>query len=302
MKKNFGRMAVLSALSLALVACGGGASSAADSTATSDAASVASADATSAATSAASADATSTTSTTQTAPAATSIIGTWKLAAMEQSGILMGGDMRAVLQMTGEVDEKDLSGDLMTITFAEGGKGTLTMLSESNDITWEETTTGAKVTPVASDSNPNPDSIDVTLEGNAVSFSMNGNKAYFTADGTYDGVKPYDIAAAKNVTSESELIGEWKLSGLNMMGLTMQGDPQTLIDQMGLEGASLSFSAGGKCVAFDTETTYSVDANGATILDEDNNLKVPVKMLDGQIVLDMSASLGSDLAMVFVKA
>lgn len=293
--KNFGRFAVMGALSLTLVACGGGAASSAATSAETSAA-------TSVATSAATSDATATSvaSTIATTPAATSVIGTWKLAAMEQNGILMGGDMTAALQMTGELEGKDVGGDLMVITIAEGGKGSMSMMGESYDITWTETATGATLTPVATEQNPEPTSIDATLEGNALSLMMDENKVYFTPDGKYDALKVYDLTAAKDVSSESELVGDWNLASMSMMGITMQGDAATMANQMGLEGTALSFATGGKCTAFGSETTYVVGTDGASITDE--GLKMPLKMLDGQLVIDMGSAYGMDFSLIFTKA
>ena len=229
--KNFGRFAVMGALSLTLAACGGGAASSAATSAE-----------TSAVTSSATSDATATSvaSAVETTPAVTSVIGTWKLAAMEQNGILMGGDMTAALQMTGE------------------------------------------------------------LEGNALSLMMDENKVYFTPDGKYDALKVYDLTAAKDVSSESELVGDWNLASMSMMGITMQGDAATMANQMGLEGTALSFATGGKCTAFGSETTYVVGTDGASITDE--GLKMPLKMLDGQLVIDMGSAYGMDFSLIFTKA
>ena len=88
--------------------------------------------------------------------------------------------------------------------------------------------------------------------------------------------------------------------GLQFVGITMQGDAATMANQMGLEGTALSFATGGKCTAFGSETTYVVGTDGASITDE--GLKMPLKMLDGQLVIDMGSAYGMDFSLIFTKA
>ena len=272
---------------LGLAACGGNASS-------------------SAAASGSSASASASASSSAADPTAV-FVSTWKLAAIESQGITMAGDLAAML---GE-------NATMGLVIEDNGKGVMTMGTESADFTWvAKDDSTITITPVAksdsSDSSASASasststtltSVDVTYVEGALFMEMSQDSftgsAIFTADGTFGGAKLIDTAAAKNITSEDALVGKWTLCGMNMMGISMYGPADALASLAGDTDVTVTFEKGGKVNLMGQEATYTVGADGATV--DMSGVKVPVKDLDGDIVIDLTDALGMDMAMVFEK-
>ena len=280
MKKR-GTIAVLCALSLALVACGGKpapASSGTDEAATTEATSTEATNST-----------TSSTTTEAATPAPTTPVGTWKVAAAESQGVKMVGDFATIATMFGGGDEAAADGYNMTIELKDDGTGTISMGSDSHGITWSES--GGTISMTADGESSTV--MTGTLEDGALKLSLDdesGMTIIMTQDGTYAGGKTYDISKAKPITSEKALVGTWKLVGISMMGVSMSGDAESMAALFDYDVPSATFSAGGTANMFGDESTYSVSAEGATIVDSD--ISMDLLMLDDNLVIDMSGAVG----------
>lgn len=293
MKKR-GTIAVLCALSLALVACGGKpapASSGTDEAATTEATST---EATSSTTS-------STTTETAT-PAPTTPVGTWKVAAVEMEGITMVGDFATVAAVFGGADDAEAAEAYnMTIELKDDGTGAMTMGSESRGITWSES--GGTVT-ITGDSESST-AMTGTFENGVLTFNTDDESnmiIIMTQDGTYTGGKTYDVSKAAPITSENTLVGTWKLVGVNMMGVSMTGDAASMAELFGYDTSNVTFSAGGTVNVFGDDSTYTVGSDGAKIFDNvETDLAMDLLLLDDNIVIDMSSALGADMSMVLSK-
>jgi hypothetical protein len=291
--------AMLCVCCLALAACGGGSGSAATASGS------------------ASASASS-----SSATAADKAVGSWQLAAIESQGITIAGDFSMFLG----------SNDKITLNIEKDGKATMSMGSQTANLTWEASGNDIKFkkdesasassasasasasssstssSPFFDDSSSSSSEFTATIKDNAlvIDISQDGTSMsmIFTADGTYADAKVIDVNKADKVTSESDLVGDWKLSGMNMMGISMYGDPSDLSAMMGSTAASSTdltakFEAGGKATLMGEACTYTVDSNGATISMSGQSL--PVKKLGDDIVIDFSGIYGMDFAFAFSK-
>ena len=261
---------------LALAACGGGASSSAASASASGSSASASASSAAASSSAAAAD------------SQQLFAGEWKMAGVESEGVTMVGDLGAILDNT----------EVKLVLNADGSAN-MVMGDETYDGTWETAgDTAAKVTfngnvaPLAYNDN----AVFMTMENDSFNGVM-----ILTKDGTYPKLAAIDIENAKAITSESDLVGNWSLSGVNMMGISMYGDAKDLAAVAGDTDTSFSIEQDGSAKIMGGDATWSVGSDGASI--SIDGVTVPIKAFDnGDIVVDMSGIVsGMDVVMVFSK-
>lgn len=294
-------VALMCALSLTLVACGGGEQKATENATTEE------------------------TTQVETAPAdpAEAFIGTWKFAGAEANGMTMSGDLSGILSMIGYDGDASFS-----LTFEKDGKGSAVFADEASSFTWvmkDDTT--ATITPEkkAADAEVSDDEVtaeneaaadaeeeaeaettletaDVVLEDGVLKMSMGSDTEgtmLFTADGTMPNAVKYDLSTATAITSEDALKGTWTFSGMNMFGITFTGDSAAIAEQMGSEDATVTFSDGGTADFMGSEATWSVSADGAVLSSDGTD--IPIKALGNDIVIDMSEMLGTELAIVLSK-
>ena len=219
--------------------------------------------------------------------------GDWKIAAAEVNGVTMSGDFGTLL---GE----DTSGS--TLSVKSDGTGSITFGGESVDFTWAQNTDDSIVITPKTES----DSIKtapVKYEDGALKMTMEDNDMtgtlIFTADGTYPGAKEISADAATPITSEAALVGEWKLTGANMMGISMYGSADDLAAVMGgTTDTTLTFEQGGTAKAFGEDATWTVGSDGASFTM--SGTSIPVKALGDDIVIDASAELGGTMTILMV--
>jgi len=274
--------AMLCVCCLALAACGGGASS---SAAASSAASSSSAAASSSAAS-------------SSAAATATLPGTWKIAAIESQGAVIAGNFDAFLSENASATQ---------LVLKEDGTGEFSLGENTAQVKWESADNKAvKLTVEGAEGTTE---VNATLEGDALKLDMtdsssgelNGNLV-LSKDGTYAGAKIIDMANAKDVTSEKDLIGTWNLCGLNMMGMSAYGDMAALQQISGnAEAADMTvvFEEGGKVILTGQEATYTVGPDGTTI--DIAGIVVPVKMNGNELYVDLTETLGMEMCMCFEK-
>lgn len=216
----------------------------------------------------------------------------------------MAGDLSTIL---GE--------NSMTITIKDDGTGTMDFSGESTPIKWvEKDAKTITITPeTAADASGSSasasadssalSSADLTLENGALTMDMSSSgfdgKAIFTTDGVYSDAKVISADKSTPITSEDALVGTWTLSGMNMMGISMYGDAKDLSAMAGDTDTTITFEKDGKVTLMGSETTYTVGADGAAIVEGET--KIPVVALDDDIAIDMTALVGMDMIMVFSK-
>lgn len=261
---------------LALAACGGGgASSSAASSASSSASS-------------------------STAPAdpAEKFVGDWKLAAAEMNGIMISGDFTQILGEEGSLSD-------FGMTIKKDGTGSIAWSDENVELTWTQKDDNTITVTPTKESDSGITTVDVRFDDNALKMKMEDESfsgdLIFTADGKYADAKEISADGAKAITSEDALIGTWKLSGVNMMGMSMYGDADDLAAAMGEVGdTTITFEKGGTAKAFGEDGTWKVGSDGATLTLSGTD--VPVKALGDDIAIDASAMLGgTTILMVFSK-
>ena len=276
---------------LGLVACGGGSasSSAAASGSASASAASASASAASASASAASASA-SAASASASSAAPASFAGNWKLAAMIYQGITMSGDFSALAGQ--DVD--------ISIAIKDDGTGTMTYQGEAADFTWEKKGDNViTLKPTGEDTQ----TLDVTMKDGALFMTAPMEnmeaEAIFTTDGVYAGATEIDMSKATPIKSADELVGNWTVCGLSMMGMSMYGDAASLSAVAGDTDVTATFTKNGKATIMGDEGTFAVDANGATVTFD--GVSLPIVALGDKVAIDLSEALGTNMVMVFSK-
>ena len=244
-------------------------------------------------------------------------IGDWQLAGAESQGMTIAGDFGTML-----------GADNIKITLNEGGTGSTTYGETTRNFTWAEDGQGIALTMEAADEasasaesasaeasesaesasaeSASAESAAETaqtptsfvLEGDVLTGTIESNgdtvKMLFTRDGKLAGTPDISSASATPITDAAALVGDWKLSGMNMMGVMMYGDADNLATMAGGVDMSMSFKDDGTCTMSGEDATYSVDADGAFI--ESGGMKIPVMALGDNLVIDMGDLLGSALS------
>lgn len=257
------------------------------------------------------------------ASAAVDYTGDWKFAGMEANmgtGVItMVGDLDAIASAVGGNSDAMAFG----LNLKADGTGAFVSGEETYDVTWTDNGKGITLAPAtdasasaesesasasaASDEDLGVfgDSVDLAYADGVLSLSMeqDGQAAtiFFTKDGTLPGATEITAENAKPITSEADLVGDWKVSGMNMMGLSIYGDDDAIAAMMGSAGTnmSLKFEAGGKGSMDDSEFTYTVGADGAKM--DLGGQTLELKSLDGSLMMDMSELVGMPMIIVFSK-
>ena len=228
-----------------------------------------------------------------------------------------GSAMQFGLSLKADGTGAFVSGDSSyPVTWAESPTGiTLTVASETSDSSASASASAASASAASESASASAASteglggfgntIDLTYSDGVLSTTMeqDGQSAtiYFSKDGKLPGATEIVAENAKPITNEADLIGDWKFSGMNLLGLSIYGDAETLNALAGSSGTdmSMTFQAGGKGTTGGNEFTYTVGADGAAM--ESNGTKVPLKNLDGSLLIDMSEQVGAPMIMVFTK-
>ena len=204
--------------------------------------------------------------------------------------------------MSGDFSLMFDDGEGATLSLEEDGVGTMTFAGESADVTWKQD--GEKLTVTTSEGKD----LDGTFKDGVIVLTMADDDftgtLIFTVDGTYDKAREISLAAAKDITSESELIGTWSLSGMNMMGMTIYGEAASLASMAGETDVTVSFEEGGACTLMGEEATWSIGSDGAVITTD--GASIPVKALGDDIVIDVAGAtgdldFGDDLLFLFSR-
>ena len=289
MKKR-GMLAVLCALSLALVACGGSSTSAPPS-----------AEPTTEATATTESTTDETTSPDST-PVVTSPVGTWKVAGFETGGISMTGNIAEAMTLFGGEDLADQFSKTQ-VELKEDGTGTFTFGSDALTLVWEESGGSIPLTVAREDGSAFV--VSSSLEDGKLRVVLDeeeGAVLIMTPDGSYPNAVTYDKSAAKPISSEADLLGSWNVEAIVVSGVTITGDPGAISEQFGFGDPTVAFSEGGKVSMFGDDTTYAIEADGASIFDTaDASVKVPVLKLDGSLLIDMSDLMNAEMLIVLSK-
>lgn len=226
-------------------------------------------------------------------------VGTWKIAAVEQKGVTMGGNF-------GELLGVDENGDLV---ISDNGTGTMAMGEESAPLSWApETEDSIYVTIQSEDGVSTQEATLVTLKDDALFFpyEQDGEKVtlIYTSDGMYANARQISTEGTEAITSESELLGTWKTVGLNMGGISMYGEADRLEEAMGGGESSITFEEGGVAAMSSGDGTWTVGANGATITSEGLTGKTtcPITKRGDEIFIDYSEAFGgTEFILVLAK-
>ena len=200
----------------------------------------------------------------------------------------MVGDLGAILG-NGEVK----------IALNADGSVSFTMGEETVDGTWKTTgDTAAEITI-------NDNAVPISYEDGAILMTMEDDgfngAMILTKDGTYAKLSVISAEGAKAITSESALIGNWSLCGVNMMGVSMYGSAEDLAAVAGDSDMTLVIDQGGSAKIMGGDATWSVGSDGASI--SIDGVTIPVQALDnGNLVIDASGITGGmSVVLVYSK-
>ena len=291
--KRIGYLVAVGSIGIALVACGGTAQSGGTAT---DAASVASSAASTATGGSSVASDTSTSSSIVDASTAdSSLVGTWKAAGVQGKGLFITGDVDAYLSGFGMAGDQAMT---MLLVLNEDGSCELTYKGVPGTGTYTQTDTGIHVN-VKNEAGKTADK-DLELHDGVLTIEAGEVKVSFSKDGSYPGAVDYDLSAAKPISNEKDLVGEWELCGVRIQGVNMSGDPKELAKHIKHSDGTASFKEDGSCTMFGIALTYQIDANGVTI--GDNSISYRLATLGDNLVIDLSDAMGVEMAAIMSRA
>lgn len=228
-------------------------------------------------------------------------LGEWKMAAAESNGVTMVGDLSLVLG----------TDDGFTFNLSEDGTGSFAFSDEKANVTWKlETDDSISIQVESEDEDKDEDSstptnLTANYKDGEISIEMDelGGTMVFTPTGKSDNYFEIALDNATAITSEDELVGSWKLQGMNLMGISVYGSSKDLSSFSGQElNADITFEKGGKGTFAGDEITWEVSTEGAFITVDGIDYKLQVKKLDdARIVLDMSDFVSIDMSLMYEK-
>ena len=221
-------------------------------------------------------------------------IGTWKLAGAETKGVTLVGDLSSMNVGSAQLVIKD------------DGTGEMSMDDQKTAFTWEQT--GDNTLTLALESQSKNKTIDkepeVIYEDGLLKIAIEANDQsgalLFSTDGKIEGMASLSMDDATAVTSEDELIGSWKISGVSYGGAYMFGDAASLAAINGSEEMVVTFDKDGKATMLGDEAKWSIGDDGA-VIEDDSGLSIAVKALGDDILMDVGAAFGMDMVMRFSK-
>lgn len=235
-------------------------------------------------------------------------VGTWKLASMESEGITIVGDFAVI---TGE------EGGLV-LELKEGSTGTFSYGEDSVDMTWElvddNTIHAAKAEDADEDAGDDEavdamvkdDGIDLAYQDGALVTSWTDEenesevKMLFNESGTLEGAPRIDMEKATDVESIDQIVGTWNITAMSAAGATMYGSADSLAALYGEETeTSLTINEDGSTTFMGQDVTCTLGEDGAAI--DLVIFQIPIKLIDGELVIDMSELFGQDMVFLYSK-
>lgn len=254
-------------------------------------------------------------------PDTTKFVGEWKIAAFESEGITMVGDMSAFMGESTSI----------ALTINEDGAGSMSYGEDTADFSWVANDDASKITITVAESDADGAVSDLenmlgggTTEGEEatekstepITFDITYNdadkalvltnesdgqefSAYFTADGTLSSMPVINADATQPITDKKQLIGDWKLTGISMMGISMYGTQESLATMAGDTDMSFSLAEDGTGTMADESISWKIGDDGATMTAEGQDIKVSA--LGDGIALDFAETYGIEMILVYGK-
>lgn len=219
-----------------------------------------------------------------------SVVGTWKLAAIESQGVTMAGDFSEIMDL----------GEDVNLVVNEDGTGNMTIENETVTFSWSDSgDAGIELNADGAISEETGNATTLSLKDGAVFMKFvteDSQEAYliYTKDGNYDKAKLITMDGATDITSADELIGKWNLIGMNMMGISAYGDAENLKEISGGEDMYMEFREDGTVDMSGTTGSWTVGEGGATLTSSDisGEHTVAIKKTEDGIIMDYSESMG----------
>ena len=233
-------------------------------------------------------------------------VGEWKMAAMQFQGMTVVGEFSKIL-------DTDAT---MNLTLSEDGTGSMTMNEDEASLTWElvddETAALTVVREESGDEGSDDlesvvsedDTLNITYQDDGLLLELKDEETegsvLFTTDGTAPAYPVLSIDDATAITSADDLVGEWKLTGMNFFGATMYGEAETLAEMVGDSAdTTLVISEDGNAKIMGEDVTWSVGEEGATI--DFGGTEVSLVSLGEGVAIDFNEVIGMDMVLLFTK-
>lgn len=231
--------------------------------------------------------------------------GTWKMAAMQSQGLVLVGDLSQMADV--DID--------MELTIAEGGGAKMSVDDETSNLTWkliDDDTISIAAAKAEDESEGeetvlgDDDAVELTYQGGTLVMQMeNEGKTVdvsFTPDGTLEGFSAITVASAVPITSADGLAGTWGLTGMNMLGVSMFGDTETLTSALSSSGESdytLVLNEDGTGTLLGQPIEWKVTDTGAVLTSD--GAEIALLDRNGELLVDMSGTISIEMCMLFGK-
>lgn len=222
-------------------------------------------------------------------------VGTWMLTGAMASGIQLGPSMLALVGL-----------DSTTLVLAEDGSATITMMGESETMTWEVTENGLLI-------DDGTEAMLCTYADGVLSMANGEEQMLFTREGAAPAIDDAAGAgAAMTNVDPTAFEGQWLLTTCSLMGMELTAEDMGVYMAFVMsEGNGLMGTTGddGNIETYDiTYTVAEVEGTGtvltAFVTDETTN--TPVELMaftmleDGRIVSSVEES-GLTMDFLFTK-
>ena len=220
--------------------------------------------------------------------------GDWKLAGLDYMGLAVTGNYSSLVGWTGG-----------SMTIDSDGTGSVTLGEESGSFTWKQDGENKLAITMTGGAESIDAVTTLTLEDDVLTLEMSDEGTTggmkFTRDGMIKGSPDTVLATASKITKEDALIGTWKLAGMTQNGAVIYGDADKLAEVSQLGDSTLVLEKGGKGTFGTQGAAWEVGANGATIKD-DAGTEISVKAAGNYLVLNVGEPFDMDMTLFYTKA
>lgn len=213
--------------------------------------------------------------------------GEWKLALLEYQGVYMVGNLDEFLETGGNTSLK----------FSNDGTGSLAILSDNWDFTWETKDDNTLTIAVKKADGLNSLTADVVYSDGAITLDLKmedfEGKFTYTKDGTIKGYDIVNESSLTDVTSSDQLLGSWNVSGISTPDMTIYGDAQSISAISGNNVRVITFADDGTCTLNDSSVKWVIDEEGGAHLDNGSQT-FELKLSSDYLVMVVRKTAGTD--------
>ena len=239
-------------------------------------------------------------STTSEESTSEKMVGDWKIAWIETTGITAWGNIGAIMGI-----------DNISLTLNSDGTGKMT--ADGEDVAFKWNQGEGDEFSIEFDGKDQSDlfgdSAKLAFKDNAVQLSVSADEFdgvfAFTKDGKAEGLREVTMEGTKKISSEDELIGTWQLSGMGKDGASIYGDLDAIGSYMpsSMTSGNVKFAKDGKVTIFGEEATWKITSKDNAVITMGDQ-KLTVKSSGDEIVMNLGQSTDAtddDVIVMFSK-